>query len=75
LVDGRFAPAPVVGLLAGKVVGREALPPVDGREALLPVDGREAPLPVDGREDGRLTLEPVMGLRLEEPRELEEELR
>jgi hypothetical protein len=66
LVDGRFAPAPVVGLLAGKVVGREALPPVDGREA---------PLPVDGREDGRLTLEPVMGLRLEELRELEGELR
>jgi hypothetical protein len=66
LVDGRFAPAPVVGLLAGKVVGREALPPVDGREALLPVDGRV---------EGRLALEPVMGLRLEELRELEEELR
>ena len=67
MVDGRFAPAPVVGLLAGKVVGREAVLPVDGREALLPVDGR-------------LTLEPVMGLRLEELREeelreLEEELR
>jgi hypothetical protein len=66
MVDGRFAPAPVVGLLAGKVVGREALLPVDGRETLLPVDGRV---------DGRLTLEPVMGLRLEELRELEEELR
>ena len=66
MVDGRFAPAPVVGLLAGKVVGREALLPVDGRETLLPVDGRV---------DGRLTLEPVMGLRLEELRELEEGLR
>jgi hypothetical protein len=66
LVDGRFAPVPVAGLLAGKVVGRETP---------LPVDGRVAPLPVDGRVDGRLTLEPVMGLRLEEVRELEEELR
>jgi hypothetical protein len=55
-----------MGLLAGKVVGRETLLPVDGRETLLPVDGRV---------DGRLTLEPVMGLRLEELRELEEELR
>jgi hypothetical protein len=53
-------------MLAGKVVGRETP---------LPVDGRVAPLPVDGRVDGRLTLEPVMGLRLEEVRELEEELR
>jgi hypothetical protein len=71
MVDGRFAPAPVVGLLAGKVVGREARVPVDGRETLLPEEGRV---------DGRLTLEPVMGLRLEELREeelreLEEELR
>jgi hypothetical protein len=65
-VEGRFAPAPVVGRLAGKVVGRVTLPPVDGREA---------PLPVDGRVDGRLTLEPVMGLRPDELRELEEELR
>ena len=64
MVDGRFAPAPVVGLLAGKVVGREARVPVDGRETLLPEEGRV---------DGRLTLEPVMGLRLEELRE--EELR
>lgn len=62
MVDGRFAPVPVDGLLEGRVVGLEALPPVDGRETLLP-------------PDGRLTLEPVIGLRLEALRELEEELR